>query len=301
MDIKDSNCKELFRNDFPESLQKSIHCPESLFIKGILPSKDRIGIALVGTRRPSASAPLLCDLLVKSLRGTNAIVVSGLAQGIDSLCHEAAIKYNIPTIAVLAQGLDTPIGGSREKLAHKILEHGGALISSFANGVPALKWQFPLRNGIITGLSKTTVIIESKIKGGALITADLCLKENKTLLAIPGDFNRETAAGTNALLRSGLAKPLFAPEDLGLYCGLSQKNNLSKESLFKSEILLSEEAMTIIEKVGGYTYTIEEVQDFFPFKRPLLLSILTELEIAGLVYTNDGYRYHFSLMEFSSC
>lgn len=301
MIIKDSNSREILPKEFPEALQKSIHCPKSLFIKGTLPYKESIGIALVGTRRPSASAPLLCDILVKSLRGTNAVVVSGLAQGIDSLCHEAALKYNIPTIAVLGQGLNTPIEGSRKKLALKILEQGGALVSSFSDNMPARKWQFPQRNAIIAGLSKTTVIIESKIKGGALITADLCLKDKRDLLAIPGDFNRETAAGTNALLRSGQAKALFAPEDLGLYCGLTQKDSISNDFLLKSEITLSEEANQLIKKVGGYTYTIEEVQELFPFKRYLLLSILTELEIAGLVYSNDGFRYHFSLMEFSSC
>lgn len=301
MKNKDSNSRQIFPSDFPESLQKSIHCPKSLFIKGTLPDKNTVGVALVGTRRPSVSAPLLCDLLVKSLRGTNAVVISGLAQGIDSLCHEAALKYGIPTIAVLGQGLNSEIGGSRKILAQKIIEQGGALVSTFENDSPAFKWQFPLRNGIIVGLSKTTVVIESKTKGGALITADLCLKEKRTLLAIPGDFNRETASGTNALLRRGLAKALFSPEDLGLYCGLTQKNDPSKKTLLKADISLSEDATKILEKVGGYTYTIEEVQELFPFKRHVLLSILTELEIAGLVYSKDGFRYHFSLMEFSSC
>ncbi len=179
MKNKDSNSRQIFPSDFPESLQKSIHCPKSLFIKGTLPDKNTVGVALVGTRRPSVSAPLLCDLLVKSLRGTNAVVISGLAQGIDSLCHEAALKYGIPTIAVLGQGLNSEIGGSRKILAQKIIEQGGALVSTFENDSPAFKWQFPLRNGIIVGLSKTTVVIESKTKEESLNYSRSLLKRKK--------------------------------------------------------------------------------------------------------------------------
>lgn len=297
MNSQDSKNRELSIDEFPEELRNSKHCPKKLFIKGALPPKIGVGIALVGTRRPSASAPLLCDLLVKGLRGTNAVVVSGLAQGIDSYCHEAALKYNVPTIAVLAQGLETKIGGSREVLAQKILDSGGALLSLYADDTPANKWQFPLRNGIIAGCSKTTVVVESRIKGGALITAELCLKDKRKLLAIPGDFNRETVAGNNSLLRSGRAKPLFAPEDLAYYCGVTRDGAPSKNYLLKAGISISKEADALLKKWSGYTYTLEELQQEVPFKLPLLLSILTELEIAGIVHTNDGFKFHFSPME----
>ncbi|HHX15583.1 MAG TPA: DNA-processing protein DprA [Fibrobacter sp.] len=297
MNGQDSKNRELSIEEFPEELQKSKHCPKNLFIKGTLPHRKSVGIALVGTRRPSASAPLLCDLLVKSLRGTNAVVISGLAQGIDSYCHEAALKYNVPTIAVLAQGLETKIGGSREVLAQKILDSGGALLSLYPGNTAPNKWQFPLRNCIIAGCSKTTVVVESRAKGGALITAELCLKDNRKLLAIPGDFNRETAAGTNALLKSGRARALFAPEDLAYYCGVTQHDATTKDTLLKAGISISEEANELLKKVAGYTYTIEELQEKVPFELPTLLSILTELEIAGIAGTSNRFKFHFSPME----
>ena len=107
METKSYN--ELTPENYPHTLRASKYSPKRLFYKGTLSTADKIGIAMVGTRRPSANAEELCRRLVFSLKGTNAIVVSGLAQGIDSYCHRAALDAGIPTIAILAQGLDSKI------------------------------------------------------------------------------------------------------------------------------------------------------------------------------------------------
>lgn len=301
--MKDTSIYRITAGNFPLLLDSSTHKPEFIYAKGTLPpptSTDSdpllapIGIAMVGTRRPSGSAQELCRRLVSSLKGTQAIVVSGLAQGIDSLCHEAALEAGIPTIAVLAQGLDTKIEGSRGVLANRILEAGGALISQFEPDEVAYKGNFPARNRIIAGLSRATVVIQSKAKGGALLTADFARKESRALYAIPGDFDSEVASGTNDLLDRGIAKPVFRPESLCTTLGLPKRGGLSLEELAGTGCNLGDSAKELFRKVNGYRKTFSELQAESGLEVNQLLTILTELEMAGLAHTEDNFLFHFN-------
>ena len=249
---------------------------------------------MVGTRRPGNSAQELCRRLVGALRGTHAIVVSGLAQGIDSLCHEAALEAGIPTVAVLAQGLGTKIEGSRGDLARRILERGGALVSEFEPDMPAYKGNFPARNRIISGMSRATVIVQSKAKGGALITAEFTRKEGKPLYAIPGDFDSEVAGGTNDLLDRELAKPVFRPKSLVSVLGLPRRGGQSITAIESAGCTLGKNAKALFAKVNGYRKTFPELQAESGFNIGELLAILTELEIAGLAHTEDNFMFHFN-------
>ena len=221
--MKIDNFRLLPKEQYPLILGESKYSPEKLYVAGTLPSPttssgDRseqlTGIAMVGTRRPSNSARDLCKRLVHSLAGTRAVIVSGLAQGIDSLCHEAALDESLPTVAVLAQGLASRIEGSRRRLAERILEAGGAIVSQFEPDEPAYRGNFPTRNKLISGMSCATVIVQSKPSGGAMLTGDFCIKEGKPLFAVPGDFDNEVASGPNMLLDQGRARPVFRPESL---------------------------------------------------------------------------------------
>ena len=293
--------------EYPLLLGESIYKPKQLYAMGTLPppvhaldsAKARnanlpVGIAMVGTRRPGNSAQELCRRLVGALRGTHAIVVSGLAQGIDSLCHEAALDAGIPTVAVLAQGLGTKIEGSRGDLARRILERGGALVSEFEPDMPAYKGNFPARNRIISGMSRATVIVQSKAKGGALITAEFTRKEGKPLYAIPGDFDSEVAGGTNDLLDRELAKPVFRPESLVSVLGLPRRGGQSITAIESAGCTLGKNAKALFAKVNGYRKTFPELQAESGFNIGELLAILTELEIAGLAHTEDNFMFHFN-------
>ena len=293
--------------EYPLLLGESIYKPKQLYAMGTLPppvhaldsAKARnanlpVGIAMVGTRRPGNSAQELCRRLVGALRGTHAIVVSGLAQGIDSLCHEAALEAGIPTVAVLAQGLGTKIEGSRGDLARRILERGGALVSEFEPDMPAYKGNFPARNRIISGMSRATVIVQSKAKGGALITAEFTRKEGKPLYAIPGDFDSEVAGGTNDLLDRELAKPVFRPESLVSVLGLPRRGGQSITAIESAGCTLGKNAKALFAKVNGYRKTFPELQAESGFNIGELLAILTELEIAGLAHTEDNFMFHFN-------
>jgi DNA processing protein len=295
---------------YPLALGNSIYKPKQLYAIGELPppastEDDRtgtpdiartdipVGIAMVGTRRPGANAKLLCKRLVDSLQGTRAVVVSGLAQGIDSFSHEAALDAGIPTVAVLAQGLGTRIEGTRGELAKRILEAGGALVSEFEPDEPAYKSNFPARNRIISGMSVATLIVQSKAKGGALLTGEFTRKEGKPLYAIPGDFDNEVASGPNALLNGGLAKPVFIPESLRTVLGFPKTEGLSLQGLSLAGLHLGNDALELFKRVNGFRKTICELQSEFDFNISQLLTILTELEIAGLAHTDDNFVFQF--------
>lgn len=300
--VKNSNTmasneiREIKPEEFPLSLRESILRPKQLFYRGTLPPKDAVGIAMVGTRRPSRNAQELCRRLVNSLKGTKAVVVSGLAQGIDSYCHEAALDAGITTIAVIAQGLDAPIQGSRAELARRIVSEGGIIVTEYKGDFPSYKGTFPARNRIISGMSKAVVLVQSKEKGGAMITTDYCLQEKKLLLAVPGEFDNEVACGPNLLLDQGKAKPIFKPESLRLAAGLpletSQSPSLRQLEMFGCT--LSAEASALFHLFNGFRKTFSEIKEECNFKTGNILAILTELEIAGLVQTQDNLQFYFN-------
>ena len=301
MTDKDRKYKTLEPEHFPLSLKESRLAPPLLYYRGTLPSSGSIGVAMVGTRRPSSSARELCRRLVKSLQGTHAVVVSGLAQGIDSYCHEAALEYGIPTLAVIAQGLNTPIPGDRKDLARRIIEAGGCVMTEYESDFPAFKGNFPARNRIISGLCHTTVLVQSKNKGGALITADYCLQENKLLLAVPGDFDNENAGGPNLYLDQGKATPVYMPESLRTVAGFPKIKMESEApaavSLSQIEAIgcnLSSEALSLFRQFNGFKKTFQELQSECNLKPTNILAILTELELSGLVHTPDNFQFYFN-------
>lgn len=293
MSINNKKVTQISPDLFPLSLKSSVNAPQRLFVLGTLPESHFTGVAFVGTRRPSSGAEIRCENLIQALKGTNAVVVSGLAQGIDSFCHAAALSHGIPTLAVLAQGLEAPLHGTQKQLARRILDAGGALISEYPGTTPSYKSSFPARNRIIAGLSTSTVLVESKKKGGAMITAAFCLKENRELLALPGNSLQTVCEGPHMLLRSGKAKPIWFFEDLPFLCGVQKKLDVSYQSLKQAGICLQEKTEKLWKENAGYLRSIQELQSSSLHNIPSLLAILTELEMTGLVHTQDGYLFHF--------
>jgi len=206
--------------EYPPVLAKSRYAVKELWISGEANFKNEFCLAMVGTRSPSGLALNSVKNIVRTLKGRDVRIVSGLAQGIDSFCHEAAIENDLPTTAVIAQGLDCPLQSSQKVLADKILKHGGNIITPFAPGTRAFLSNFVVRNTIISGMSNAAMIVESRLKGGAMHTAKFCLKEEKLLLAMPGNPLCETSKGCNWLIHQKQAQTLWnvneLPEMLGL-------------------------------------------------------------------------------------
>ena len=193
---------------YPECLKEISDPPEKLYYKGNLELlKSERMIAVVGTRNPSSYGKLCCEYMVKKMTSANITIVSGFAKGIDSIAHKTSLLTGGKTIAVIASGLDIVYPASNLSLYREI-EEKGLILSEYEAGVKPFKFNFPQRNRIIAGLSKGTIVVESKDRGGSLITADLALEFNRDVYAVPGDVFSEYSKGCNNLIRDSKAKSL---------------------------------------------------------------------------------------------
>lgn len=202
---------------FPSLLGTVDGGPRWLFVDGDLPQGPSIGI--VGSRSCTAYGLELAEAygLVAARLGWN--VVSGLARGIDAAAHRGVLHAGKPDeglgrcVGVLGCGIDVVYPRENRLLFHKVIDGGGAILSEFPPGTRPDAWRFPTRNRIIAGLSDVVLVVEASARGGALITARIALDYGVPVYAVPGDVDRRTSVGTNALIRDG-AFPIFGPDDL---------------------------------------------------------------------------------------
>lgn len=203
----------IFDPCFPALLKEIYDPPPFLFVRGSFSEPEPPSIAIVGTRRASAYGKQAAGLLSGELASRGLQIVSGLAYGIDTAAHEASIRAGGKTIAVLAGSVDHVYTDPRGKIWPKIIEQG-ALISEELFGSELLPGKFPKRNRIISGMSLGTVVVESDLKGGALITASYALEQNREVFAVPGTIYSHNSRGTNRLIQSGQAKMVISTEDV---------------------------------------------------------------------------------------
>jgi DNA processing protein len=204
----------LLEATYPENLRQVADPPPVLFTRGTLTPDDANAVALVGTRRATAYGRAVAERLAHDLAAAGVTIVSGLARGVDTAAHHAAIRAGGRTLAVLGNGLDQVYPAENAGLATSIItSQQGALISEFAPGIPPDAVNFPRRNRIISGLSRLTVIVEAGERSGALITADFALEQGRDVLAVPGSILSDTSKGANELLRQG-ATPVTCAEDI---------------------------------------------------------------------------------------
>ena len=201
---------------FPPLLTAIHDPPPGLFLRGDggleLLAGTGVGVAIVGARACSAYGAAVARMLGRELAAAGAVVVSGLARGIDAEAHRGALEASGPTVAVLGCGIDRDYPAAHAELARRIGEHG-LVVSEYAPGVEPAPWRFPARNRIIAGLARATIVVEAREASGALITADFALEEGREVFAVPGEITSGLSAGTNALLRLG-ATPLTAASDV---------------------------------------------------------------------------------------
>ncbi|MFH0905251.1 MAG: DNA-processing protein DprA [bacterium] len=222
--------------DYPAALKEIADAPTQLFVRGNLQWGDRPVIAIVGSRKPTPyGIATVRDLVGKIAPG--AVIVSGLAYGIDELAHRAALKASGITVAVLGSGIDDKsIYPARNlSLAQEIIVSGGAIISEYPPGTEPLPYHFPMRNRIIAGLSQKLVVIEAAEESGALITAKLALDYNREVMAVPGPITSPMSVGPNRLIQAGAA-PVLRAEDIAPARQLKLNNNLTpkEEMIYKA-------------------------------------------------------------------
>ncbi|PIR71606.1 MAG: DNA-protecting protein DprA, partial [Candidatus Nealsonbacteria bacterium CG10_big_fil_rev_8_21_14_0_10_37_25] len=200
-EIKTINIQD---KNYPKLLKEIKDPPEILYVRGeILP--DDSFFAVVGTRMASSYGKQVALEIAGDLAEAGLTIVSGMAPGIDTFCHQATLERKGRTIAVLGTGLDEKsiYPQSNLKLAEKILKTGGALISEYPPGTPGSKFTFPQRNRIISGLSLGVLVVEAKQKSGALITAHHAFSQNRKVFAVPGPIHSSNSKGPHYLIKKG--------------------------------------------------------------------------------------------------
>lgn len=199
--------------EYPAKLAEVADAPFLFYYKGkSVLHADRV-MSIVGTRNASSYGKRICGEFVQELVPYDPVIVSGLAYGIDAFAHEAAVKHNIPTVAVLGHGLDMMYPEAHIGLAERMLERGGWL-SEFPSGTIPDRFNFPMRNRIIAGLADVTVVVEAGAKGGALITANLAHSYHREVCAFPGGIYQDYSAGCNQLIMSNKAYPIHRAKNL---------------------------------------------------------------------------------------
>lgn len=198
---------ELLPPNFPELLREIPDLPARLRYEGQLPKVGNKLLAVVGSRKYSRHGREACESIILGLANKEITIVSGLALGIDSIAHRAALHAGLQTIAILGSGLDRKVlhPHSHVNLANEIVENGGGLISEYADTMPSGAWAFPRRNRIMAGISHATLVIEAEKRSGTLITSRLATEYNREVGAIPGPIDSPTSDGPHMLIRLGAA------------------------------------------------------------------------------------------------
>jgi len=199
--------------DYPENLKRIYDAPALLFMKGKVSKLDRYSLSIVGTRNPTEYGKYNCEKFTEELSDKGIPLVSGFARGIDSIVHRVCIKQGNLTYAVLGCGADVIYPYDNRKLYDELIENG-AVLSEFPIGSKPEKLNFPRRNRIISGISLGSIIIESGIKGGSLLTADFAIDQNREVFAVPGYINSKQSEGTNEIIKRGQAKLVTCIEDI---------------------------------------------------------------------------------------
>ncbi len=239
--------RQLPQNEYPPLLKEIPDKPSLLYIRGSLPSPETKYLCVVGSRASTPYGRRMTQKLIAGLAQYPVCIVSGMAIGIDSEAHKAALDVGLPTIAVLPSGLSDKImyPAQNRALGLQILKSGGALISENDPDFIAMIHSFPQRNRIAAGMSTASLIIEAGEKSGTLITARLAMDYNREVLAIPHELGRESGSGVNALIRAG-ATLVRSSEDILEALGLKLLENPVQATLPND---LNEREVAIMESL----------------------------------------------------
>jgi DNA processing protein len=271
--------RRLARSQLPPLLAAIHDPPPQLYLRGAAEPEllARPAVAVVGARSCSGYGSQVARLLGRELARAGAVVVSGMARGIDGEAHRGALEGGGPTVAVLGCGIDRDYPAAHAELARRIAEEG-LIVSEYEPGVEPAPWRFPARNRIVAGLAAATVVVEARERSGALITADFALEEGREVLAVPGEITSALSAGTNALLRLG-ATPLTSAADVLEALRLEPPAAVAPPPGRAAELLavLADGPASTDELVRRSGLSAETVA-----------AALVELELAGLASTVDG-------------
>jgi DNA processing protein len=290
----------LFYTDprYPKKLKTIEDSPCLLYYKGNLPLNNQRFVSIVGTRQATSYGKEITDQIVKELSEYGCVVVSGLAYGIDIAAHKSSLKYSVPTIGVMANGMNKIYPEVHLNTAHEMLSSGGLLTENDFDAEPDAP-KFPARNRIIAGLSEATIVVEAASKGGALITAEIANSYNREVFAVPGKLNAPYSKGTNQLLRSQKASIYTCASDLQYLLGwedpnqpFSEQEGLHNETNWE----LDQEETPIVETLKeAESMALDELSRKSQIPINKLAGCLLNLEFKGIVKPLPGNLYKLNI------
>jgi DNA processing protein len=280
---------------YPKRLLNCYDPPGLLFYKGNADLNSSRVIAVVGTRNNTDYGKQVTETLIKDLAASNVLVVSGLAYGIDAVAHKTALKNNLSTVGVLAHGLDQVYPSQHSTMAREMLKQGG-LLTEFRSKTNPDKHNFPSRNRIVAGMSDATIVIETGIKGGSMITAELANSYNKDVFAYPGKVTDTKSAGCNFLIRQNKALLLTDATELLQMIGWEEKKQKTKTKQQKELFidLTKEERIVVDILKEKEAVHIDEINLKSSLSSSSVAAAILGLELQNVVVSLPGKLYQLA-------
>jgi DNA processing protein len=291
--VKKFGIQTLFIGDkgYPYRLNNCNDAPLLLYYKGNAEVNVPRVVAVVGTRNATEYGRDLCMRLIEGLAKSGVMILSGLAFGIDSCAHKAALQHQIPTIGVLGHGLDRIYPRQNKQIAERMLKNGG-LITDYPSETVPDRENFPRRNRIIAGMCDALIIVEAATSGGALITADIANSYNRDVFAVPGRITDEYSKGCNKYIRTNRAALVESAEDIRYLMGWDER--LEPPATVQRELFteLSEEETVIVDILRQQRDAgIDVLVGDSGMKSSVVAKILLSLEFRGIIRSFPGKRY----------
>ncbi len=281
-------------HNYPKRLANCSDAPLLLFYKGNADLDAAKIVAIVGTRKNTDYGHRLCEDLVEGLGALeDVLVVSGLALGIDAIAHKKCVQQGVATVGVLGHGLDRIYPFTHAPLAEQMVVHGGVL-TEFTHETLPDRNNFPMRNRIVAGMSDVTVVVESHVTGGALITARLASGYNREVAAFPGRVTDTRSEGCNQLIRTNLAAMITKPEEL---IELMNWNKDPRPKVIQKQLfinLLPDEQKIIDLLMNRDSIHADELYHHTGLANSQLAATLLQLEMQGLIKTLPGKYYRMN-------
>jgi len=278
--------------DYPKRLLNCYDSPTLLFYKGIADLNASKIVAIVGTRTNTEYGKQFTEKLVKDLSEQNITIISGLAFGIDAMAHKAALKHGLPTVGVVGHGLDKIYPSENSSLAKEMIKAEGGILSEFFSGTKPDKHNFPLRNRIVAGISDATVVVETNIKGGSMITGNLANAYNRDVFAVPGRTTDTKSSGCNHLIKYNKAILLTDADELLELMGWKEKSKTKTKKQKELFIELTPEEKQVVQLLQAKeTVSIDEINLSSGLSSSTIAAAILNLELQNIVASLPGKMY----------
>lgn len=290
--IEKYKIQTLFINekDYPQRLLNCYDAPTMLYYRGNADLNSSKIISIIGTRNNSDYGKYLTEKFIEEIRDQNAVIVSGLAFGVDAIAHKVALQNNLQTVGVVAHGLDSIYPSQHKSLAKEITLHGG-LLTEFRQNEKVEKYNFPSRNRIVAGMADATIVIETPVKGGSMITAELANNYNKDVFAFPGKTTDAKSGGCNQLIKTNKAVLLTDAQQFIELMGWENKNVKPKQQKELFIELSNDERIIINILKEKDAVHIDEIYFKSALNSSTVAACMLNLEFQNVVVSMPGKMY----------